>query len=186
MAAVEYLTVNHLKTKDLIRIFSKITIHDDMRFNGTPCWIWCGHRRKHSGYGTVSVQGEELTAHRLMYAWLVGPIPRGRGNGELDHLCRVPACCNPLHLEFVPHRINLLRGVGFAAVSAKKTHCKRGHPLSGDNLFYVKNGTRHCRECRNQAGRDWRKKNNKHYLEMAARYRKKYRLAASRSNPPPD
>lgn len=30
-----------------------------------------------------------------------------------------------------------------------KTHCKRGHPLSGDNLYVSPSGSRHCRTCRN-------------------------------------
>jgi hypothetical protein len=29
----------------------------------------------------------------------------------------------------------------------RKTHCKHGHPLSGDNLRIGPNGTRACRAC---------------------------------------
>lgn len=37
-----------------------------------------------------------------------------------------------------------------AAAIAKKaiTHCKRGHPLSGENLFITAQGNRGCKECR--------------------------------------
>lgn len=28
-----------------------------------------------------------------------------------------------------------------------KTHCKRGHPLTGDNLYIDGSGFRRCREC---------------------------------------
>jgi len=36
-----------------------------------------------------------------------------------------------------------------AAARARRarTHCKRGHPLSGDNLIPTKNGRRRCRAC---------------------------------------
>jgi hypothetical protein len=30
---------------------------------------------------------------------------------------------------------------------AKQTACKRGHALSGDNVYLAPNGTRHCRAC---------------------------------------
>jgi hypothetical protein len=28
-----------------------------------------------------------------------------------------------------------------------QTHCKRGHPLSGENLYYTSHGSRGCRTC---------------------------------------
>ena len=31
--------------------------------------------------------------------------------------------------------------------ASKRTHCKRGHPLSGENLYRAPNGTRHCLTC---------------------------------------
>lgn len=34
-------------------------------------------------------------------------VPNGM---VVDHLCRVPACCNPLHLDVVTHRENVRRG----------------------------------------------------------------------------
>src|ERR1035441_2613574 len=45
-----------------------------------------------------------------------------------------------------------------------KTHrgniCKRGHPLSGENLYWDKIG-RHCRTCRNLAIKQWHAKHAK-------------------------
>ena len=35
-----------------------------------------------------------------------------------------------------------------AAKRRERTHCKRAHPLSGDNLFKTFNGSRGCKECR--------------------------------------
>lgn len=104
-----------------------------------PCWLWTG--RLHEGYGIRSGK----RAHVIAYQLLVGPVPEDQ---VLDHLCRVRHCVNPGHLEPVTRRENALRGTGISAINARKTHCLRGHPLSGDNLYVnPKKGTRSCRIC---------------------------------------
>ena len=109
------------------------------------CWLWTAH--KVHGYGYIWKDGKMLRAHRLAYELARGPIPAGR---TIDHLCRNKACVNPTHLEVVSFRTNTLRGVGPTARNARKTHCKRGHLLSGANLK-LKPGkygtTRTCRAC---------------------------------------
>ena len=44
-------------------------------------------------------------------------------------------------------------------VNARKTHCKRGHPLSGENLAIGTNGSRQCRACA-KIRREGRNKNS--------------------------
>lgn len=107
------------------------------------CWEWLGSRDS-KGYGQTEIEGKLRRAHRVVYEHEIGPIPDGL---VLDHLCRNPNCVNPAHLEPVTQRINILRGEGFAAVNARKTHCKRGHLFDEANTRIRANGNRGCRTC---------------------------------------
>lgn len=109
---------------------------------GTRCWNWTGARNS-KGYGFVYRNGQRLMAHQAAYMEWVGPIPEGM---TLDHLCRNTSCCNPLHLEAVTMRENLLRGNGWSGRNARKTHCPAGHEYAPENT-YVRLGQRHCRTC---------------------------------------
>jgi hypothetical protein len=109
-----------------------------------PCWLWLGPPNS-DGYGHIGEgphKGRLLKVHRVTYELLVGPIPEGL---ELDHLCRVRLCVNPVHLEAVTNRENMLRGVGVCALNARKTHCKHGHEFTPENTYRVKNGGRACK-----------------------------------------
>jgi hypothetical protein len=107
------------------------------------CWPWSGGTS--TGYGRLWVPGVgHVPAHRISYEALRGPIPAGL---VIDHLCRNRACINPAHLEPVTLKENILRGEGMAARRARQTHCKRGHPLSGANLYRYRDGRRDCRAC---------------------------------------
>lgn len=110
------------------------------------CWIWNGCRSG-GGYSQVRFQGRKFLVHRIFYELFVGPIPKDL---EIDHLCRTRACVNPKHLEPVTSQENTLRGISPAAVNARRTHCKHGHPLSGDNLYIEPKGKRRCRICNRQ------------------------------------
>src|SRR6266478_6123799 len=116
------------------------------------CWLWVGIVSKGpgrgKGYGRFWLGGRRggprrnVMAHRFMYEQLVGAIPRGL---QLDHLCRVPGCVNPAHLEPVTARENLMRGNTRAAANARKTICLRGHPL--DDPWISNRGQRLYRKC---------------------------------------
>jgi len=109
----------------------------------TPCEPWAGHITA-QGYGRVSVKGRSIGAHVLAWTTANGPVPKGL---VLDHLCRNRACCNVKHLEPVTPKENTLRGIGPTAQNAKKTHCKRGHELSGSNVIGTEDGWRICHTC---------------------------------------
>jgi hypothetical protein len=108
------------------------------------CWLWTDHTNKR-GYGRFWDGERKLLAHRWSYQHHIGPILDGL---ELDHKCNTPACVNPAHLEPVTHRENMLRGLrNPTGANARKTHCKNGHKLSGDNVIWSKGGGRRCKIC---------------------------------------
>lgn len=111
-----------------------------------PCWLWEG-RLDAGGYGTADIRSRRVRVHRLVYEILVGPIQDGL---ELDHLCRVRACCNPDHLEPVTHLENGLRGLGLGGTNARKTRCVNGHEFNARNTRVgTRKGrpVRYCRRC---------------------------------------
>lgn len=118
-----------------------------------PCWLWTAAKNR-GGYGVISRGrgGGVAIVHRLVWGLLAGPIPEGT---ELDHLCRVRACCNPDHLEPVTRAVNVARGAQRAGVP-RKTHCKRGHAFTPENSRPNGNHGRACRECVNDANRRYR------------------------------
>lgn len=108
------------------------------------CWLWTGGLVL--GYGLVYQNKLRKRAHRISYEMFKGVIPERK---VIDHLCRNRACVNPDHLEAVSDRTNILRGIGLSAINARKTICKRGHLLSGENLYsgVAYGGSRQCKKC---------------------------------------
>ena len=124
------------------RFAEKIALTD------SGCIVWLAGTNG-VGYGLIGLHPDEGSrkcyVHRWSYEHHVGPIPEGL---HLDHLCRNTLCVNPDHLEPVPPAVNNLRGVGSPAENFRKTHCHKGHALSGANLYITPStGYRHCREC---------------------------------------
>jgi hypothetical protein len=112
------------------------------------CWHWGGPKNK-AGYGTFKAR----LAHRVIYEEVFGPIPAGQW---IDHICRTRDCVRPSHLRAVDPKVNCLENNDNpAAKNARKTHCKHGHELSGDNVYVFnqwrgsKLKGRACRACRN-------------------------------------
>jgi hypothetical protein len=86
--------------------------------------------------------GQLKYAHRVSYEAFVGPIPNGR---EIDHLCRVRACINPLHLEAVTPQVNVRRGTSPGAEALRRLNCMYGHPYAVHGV--MRSGRRVCRVC---------------------------------------
>lgn len=102
------------------------------------CWVWTAATQL--GYGVFKLSpSKSVKAHRWSYEFHVGPIPPGL---SLDHLCHTASpscaggtgcqhrrCVNPDHLEVVSIGENAMRGLGPAALNARKKTCPQGHPL---------------------------------------------------------
>ncbi len=126
------------------RFWSKVAIG-----SSDECWEWQAYRKR--GYGQFKLDGRTVMAHRLGYELCVGEIPLGY---EVDHLCRNPPCCNPVHLEAVTPRENTLRWQLADGRFAGATHCPRGHSYSEANT-YRHGGRRCCRACGRASSLRW-------------------------------
>lgn len=108
-----------------------------------------------NGYGKIYANGKNWLFHRLSYEVFVGEIPEGF---QVDHLCKITNCVNPDHLEAVTPRENSVRSNSVSGINSRKTHCKFGHPLSGNNLYmYGGRTARQCRRC--HADREAKRRN---------------------------
>lgn len=70
--------------------FERLT--ERVPFSG--CWLWTGAVNK-DGYGKLTVDSKDTTAHRWSWQLHNGPIPNGL---HVLHRCDVPGCVNPAHL----------------------------------------------------------------------------------------
>ncbi|MCX5044825.1 HNH endonuclease [Aldersonia sp. NBC_00410] len=109
------------------------------------CQVWTGPKNK-QGYGRIYVwvsgqkrKGRTFLVHRLAYE-----LANGEGSAHnltIDHLCGVPLCCNPNHLEAVTIGENLRRAALVVLT------CPGGHPYDEENTLYNLDGHRRCRQC---------------------------------------
>lgn len=129
---------------------------DNVDRSGGPeaCWPWLRFV-KPNGYGAVHFDGCTRLAHRVAYTLTRGDIPAG---AVLDHTCRPPGgsedvkrCCNPAHLEPITQAENVVR----AAIQdrTQRTHCRRGHELTPENLWQPSPMRRECLTCRRDGNR---------------------------------
>jgi HNH endonuclease len=110
----------------------------------TGCWEYAGER-DHHGYGLIKV-GKRSRAHIVVYEHFCGPVQKGL---KLHHICRNPPCCNFEHLLPLSQKDHL------RLHSDERTHCKYGHPLTGDNVSYrTGKYEKRCRECLRRRARE--------------------------------
>ena len=121
------------------------------------CWLMTGAKNR-DGYSRYS--GKK--GHQVMYSIFYREAPKEL---EIDHLCQVRGCVNPLHLEAVSHKENVRRGrLGETTASRQlsKKVCKNGHLYTAQNTYFdpkiygtQKSPSRHCKICKKIAYKKW-------------------------------
>lgn len=111
------------------------------------CWEWRAVKDRY-GYGRfcLGVDQRGALAHRT--AWFVkyGEIPHGK---SVLHKCDNPACVNPEHL-YLGTQLENMRDMLQKGRNPRssKTHCKRGHKFTRDNVYWANGGkSRRCKTC---------------------------------------
>lgn len=124
--------------------WERFLTHIEVQPNG--CWLWTAFRDK-KGYGRYN----GTSAHKYSYEYKYGPVPKGL---VLDHyVCDTPPCANYDHVHPTTHLDNIWRsGKCPSYLHSIKTHCIRGHELSGDNIWIYdatsNSGARRvCKKC---------------------------------------
>lgn len=116
------------------------------------CWLWMGERQG-LGYGVFRLESDG-TRHRVTR--IVWALTQGEIDDSLFacHKCDNPGCVNPDHIFLGTAKDNIADAVkkgrnykgGSKSYPARDmTHCKRGHPLSGTNIYSGRR--RQCKAC---------------------------------------
>lgn len=119
----------------------------------SECWPWLGCRAGYAPhqYGRFRLDGRMQPAHRL--AKVMADGEPSAANLLACHSCDNPLCVNPAHIFWGTQTDNMRdcaskRRIRPANQHRAKTHCKRGHALSGANLLVRNDGARQCRTCK--------------------------------------
>lgn len=75
----------------------------EFQIKNDGCWKWTGPKNN-AGYPRLTIQGQDVPIHRLMFSLHKGPIPKGMC---ICHACDNPECTNPDHLWLGTYRDNV-------------------------------------------------------------------------------
>lgn len=107
------------------------------------CLIWqgsCSGNGRGGGYPRMSLDGQTVAVHRVLFTHFHGYIP---GKKQIDHLCCNRLCLNIAHLEKVTHKENQKRRDNQCRVTydqwleMRKLACidfGRGHQFTDEEL----------------------------------------------------
>lgn len=139
---------------------SKPKIDPEQRFwpkvnKTSECWIWTGQIHKPTGYGIFWDGSKYVRSHRYRFIADHGYEPE-----VVLHLCDNPSCVNPAHLTGGTQLDNIRdRDEKKRHWAHSRTHCKRGHPVNEENIYYQPDGRRICKPCRRQTYKEyWKRK----------------------------
>lgn len=113
--------------------------------SATGCHLWKASVDG-KGYGFFAVATKKIQrAHRVAWELAHGPVPVGM---HVLHRCDVPGCVSIHHLFLGSNLDNVHDKMAKGRdPNKRKTHCAKGHPFSGENLYVHKDGHRECKTC---------------------------------------
>lgn len=89
----------------LDKLMKKVDKNGRINCAMSQCWISCGAPSS-GGYGQISIHYVGLHTHRLSH-WLHNDLCNMPKRMDVAHKCDNPTCCNPDHLELIPHSKNI-------------------------------------------------------------------------------
>jgi len=119
------------------RFLNKIKIVD------SGCWEWQGWVNR-NGYCHITLKRKGILAHRFIFMYYYNNID---SKMTIHHKCYNRKCVNPIHLEQMSYRENILHGNTMASINAQKTHCPQGHEYTSDNTYINSRNSRVCKIC---------------------------------------
>lgn len=128
------------------------------------------HYRYQKRNARVRKIGWELTLTEWWQIWQDSGKWSRRGRGKTRYAMSRLGDHGPYkvgNVAIVTNSENIKEAVAIARANGRKwgrellTHCKRGHPMKGENLRIAKNGQRFCRECGRIRNKEvyWNKRN---------------------------
>lgn len=109
-------------------------------FDEDSCWLWKGSVDG-KGYGRFWVGTGHVAAHRVVYEYFEGEIPKGL---NLLHSCDTPLCVNPKHMTPGTQKENLEDAVAKGRIATGQRHGsskltdqegRQIHDLANSGLF---------------------------------------------------
>lgn len=125
------------------------------------CWEWKSATAYYK-YGNFWFGSKLIKAHRFSYSYYLNETIE---NKIICHHCDNSSCVNPFHLFEGTQSDNIRDCVNKNRLNShntNKTHCIRGHKLSGKNLYLYKN-KRICKACSKMRTFTYRNKRKKNY-----------------------
>lgn len=111
------------------------------------CWEWNSSSQENE-YGSLSVGGRKVKAHRFSWELHFGPITGGL---YVLHRCDNKRCVKPDHLFLGTNQDNILDASAKGRLRphgcAIRTACRKGHEYSDGSFHLTKDGYRKCLVC---------------------------------------